>query len=191
MSGIEYCFGTGDAAVNVWTSAADLDLGASGETDAVGLDFDGDGRFDDAMWDSNADGIADLAALDIDDDGVFDHFYADPSGHGVWDRSVQPPGSTTDGSDHVTWTDGRGESRYVERWSPGLMTVAYQGDGVIDDAVIDVDHDRQADVVLIGGTKSRYSGMLVSGHPDVALVDSDGDGVLDATIGRGEPGFIG
>ena len=191
MSGIEYCFGTGESAVSVWTSPADLDLGEPGGTDAVGLDFDGDGRVDDAMWDSNGDGVADLAVLDADDNGEFDHFYGDPSGHGVWDSAVDAPRVSTDSGDSVTWTDGRGEPRYVERWSPGLMAVAYQGDGVTDDAVIDTDHDRQADAVLIGGTGSRYAGMLIAGYSDVALVDSDGDGVLDATANRGEPGFIG
>jgi hypothetical protein len=90
MTEIEYMFGTGDGSVQVWTSAADLDLAGTGECDAVRLDFDGDGFADDALWDTDGDGVADMVALDLDDDGVLDHFFTDPSGLGIWDTQIWP-----------------------------------------------------------------------------------------------------
>ncbi|MEV0029089.1 hypothetical protein [Nocardia sp. NPDC050793] len=96
MNDIEYGFGTGDGAVHVWSSPADLDLARTGTADAIQLDFDGDGLVDDAMWDSQGTGVADVAALDLDDDGVLDHFYTDPTGHGTWNHQIT--GSAADAS---------------------------------------------------------------------------------------------
>ncbi|NEW27318.1 hypothetical protein [Nocardia cyriacigeorgica] len=86
MNEIEYAFGTGDGAVDVWSTQANLEL--AGSPDAVQLDFDGDGLIDDAMWDTQGDGVADVAALDLNDDGVLDAFFTDPSGTGVWDHQI-------------------------------------------------------------------------------------------------------
>ncbi|MCP2318626.1 hypothetical protein APR12_003981 [Nocardia amikacinitolerans] len=88
MNDIEYGFGTGDGAVHVWSSPADLDLARTGTADAIQMDFDGDGLADDALWDSHGTGIADVAALDLDDDGVLDHFYTDPTGLGTWNHQI-------------------------------------------------------------------------------------------------------
>ncbi|MGQ4618216.1 hypothetical protein [Nocardia sp. R7R-8] len=88
MNEIEYVFGTGDGLVHVWTSEADLELGATGTADAVRLDFDGDGIADDALWDPAGSGRADIAALDLDDDGVLDHFFTDPTGLGTWNHQI-------------------------------------------------------------------------------------------------------
>ncbi|MFF0532290.1 hypothetical protein ACFYT3_28415 [Nocardia amikacinitolerans] len=102
MNDIEYGFGTGDGAVHVWSSPADLDLARTGTADAIQLDFDGDGLADDALWDSHGTGIADVAALDLDDDGVLDHFYTDPTGNGTWNHQIT--GSAADAnSEPLDW----------------------------------------------------------------------------------------
>ncbi|MET8773769.1 hypothetical protein ABZV58_01970 [Nocardia sp. NPDC004654] len=102
MNDIEYGFGTGDGAVHVWSSPADLDLARTGTADAIQLDFDGDGIADDALWDSHGTGIADVAALDLDDDGVLDHFYTDPTDLGTWNHQIT--GSAADaGSEPLDW----------------------------------------------------------------------------------------
>ena len=88
MDEIEYVFGTGEGAVHVWSSQADLDLARTGVPDAVRIDFDGDGLADDALWDSTGSGVADIAALDLDDDGLLDHFYTDPTGQGTWNHHI-------------------------------------------------------------------------------------------------------
>ncbi|WP_227997779.1 hypothetical protein [Nocardia australiensis] len=102
MNEIEYVFGTGDGAVHVWSSQANVELAGPGTTDAIQLDFDGDGLADDVMWDSHGTGIADVAALDLDDDGVLDHFYTDPFGLGTWDHLIT--GTESDaGSEQLDW----------------------------------------------------------------------------------------
>ncbi len=196
MNALEYSFGTGTGVAAVWSSTADIDLGASGGPDAVALDFDGDGRVDDAMWDSNEDGVADMSALDTDNDGIIDDFYTDPSHFGVWDHRVDDKVHAGRGESRIEWTDRAGAQQTVDTDNRGIVSVDYDGDGTADDGVLDCDDDSYADAVLIGrmtfGTNhnQQFEAILIRGQPDISLVDSDGDGALDGVFRRDELGFV-
>ncbi|MBF6296064.1 hypothetical protein IU459_00730 [Nocardia amamiensis] len=120
MNEIEYVFGTGDGLVHVWTSQADLELGATGGADAVRLDFDGDGSADDALWDSSGSGVADIAALDLDDDGVLDHFFTDPTGLGTWNHQITglPGDAASEPLDWIVRTEQEMPDRLVAGAQP-------------------------------------------------------------------------
>ncbi|MBJ8346463.1 pullulanase [Antrihabitans sp. YC2-6] len=185
MGGIEYSFGTGPDDPTSWSSAPDRDLGELGAPDAVALDFDGDGLIDDAMWDSDHDLVADTAALDLDDDGEVDVFYADPTGTGIWNDAVLRPTSVAEPAAGIEWRDSSGHRHLIAAEEAATALVDYDGDGSATDAVVDTDHDLRADGILLGSTGDsgkRFDSLVVTGQPDIALVDTDGDGILDAVL---------
>jgi hypothetical protein len=195
-------FGTGSGPVHRHSSPADLDLGPPGARDAVALDFDGDGRVDDALWDADGDGTVDHSLLDLDDDGRPDHAYTDPSGRGLWDAPAALDPAPAAGA-ALRWSDVRGR--------PGRAdpTVDTDGDGVLDGAAVDADHEPGDEVVCDLDGDGRAEQLLVdadhdgraelaylssSGEPsgrwDVLLVDTDGDGAVDATVAEGADGWV-
>lgn len=129
METIEYFFGTGDGALNTWTSPADLDCDGDGILDAVALDFDGDGLIDDALWDSDGDGVADHAVLDLDDDGNPEARFTD-GGRGLWEQPVA------------------GLEPRAPEPTPGRVEFDSDGDGIDDSVLVDTDGDGFADRVL-------------------------------------------
>ncbi|PKZ65177.1 hypothetical protein CYJ73_12805 [Gordonia terrae] len=176
---IEYFFGTGDGPTTRWSGTADLALGTprSEALDAIRLDFDGDGHRDDAMWDTDADGVADVAALDTDDDGVPDAFYRD-SGAGLWD---QPVARADLAGDQLPRRDVPDEN---SRPPAGLVTR------------IDLDDDGEPDAEIVGADRGGrivgerlYVDSDADGGHDVVLVDTNGDGIADATYDRRDPRF--
>jgi hypothetical protein len=207
---ISYVFGTGQDPVHHHVSPADVALGPAGLRDAVALDFDGDGRVDDALWDADGDGAADRSVLDLDDDGRPDHAYADPSGRGLWDTRVP----FAAGADPVTagaaltWNDVRGRS---ESAAPSIDT---DGDGVLDGATVEADHEDGAEVVCDLDGDGRAEQLLVDadhdgraelaylssalstdpGSPsarwDVLLTDTDADGAVDTLVAEGAAGWV-
>lgn len=203
---ISYVFGTGQGPVHRHVSPADADLpGGVGAPDAVTLDFDGDGRVDDALWDSDGDGAADRSLLDLDDDGRPDHAYTDPAGRGLWDaRAPLDVAAAPAAGVAMEWTDVRGRAA---RADPALDT---DGDGVLDGAAVDADHEPGTEVVSDLDGDGRADQLLVdadddgraelaylSGAPgsasarwDVLLVDTDGDGAVDATVAEGAAGWV-
>ena len=161
---MEYCLGDGDGSAAIWSAEMNVDTDDDGVYDAIGLDFDGDGRLDDALADSDGDGTADHLLLDLDDDGNAEASFTD-DGSGTWAVGGQ-----------IRWLGLDG----VEL--TGGPLVDFDGDGQIDDRVIDVDRDGLADRVLVGGEGGReaYVDTDADGRWDVKLADSDGDGTADA-----------
>lgn len=165
---ITYHFGTGRGPVHRHRSPADLALGGPAP-DAVALDFDGDGRVDDALWDADGDGRADRALLDLDDDGRPEAAFVDPSGRGTW--ATREPELDTD-------ADG-----VPDGWPAGAGRVLcdLDSDGVADQLLVDHDGDGRAETAYAGSSASRW---------DVLLADTDSDGLVDAAVGEGEPGWV-
>jgi hypothetical protein len=142
-----------------------IDTDEDGVFDAIGLDFDGDGRLDDALADLDADGTADHLVLDLDDDGRVDASFTD-DGSGTWPLGV----------------DGRaGQLRWFGLDGAELTggpLVDFDGDGQVDDRVLDADRDGLADRALVGD--DAYVDTDGDGRWDVKLSDADGDGAADA-----------
>lgn len=207
---ISYVFGTGQDPVHHHVSPADLALGPAGRRDAVALDFDGDGRVDDALWDADGDGAADRSVLDLDDDGRPDHAYADPSGRGLWDTRVPfaaGPDPVTAGA-ALSWSDVRGRS------ASAAPTIDTDGDGVLDGATVDADHEAGTEVVCDLDGDGRAEQLLVDadqdgraelaylssalstdpGSPsarwDLLLTDTDADGAVDTLVAEGSAGWV-
>jgi hypothetical protein len=162
---MDYCLGDGDGSAAMWSGEPVLDVDGDGELDAISLDADGDGRFDDAMADLDHDGFADHVVFDLDDDGRAEAYFTD------------------DGSG--TWTVGAGRSGQV-RWfgldgiehPDGTAVVDFDGDGQVDDRLVDANRDGLADRVLTG--EKAFADTDGDGRWDVALSDTDGDGRADA-----------
>jgi hypothetical protein len=162
---MDYCLGDGGGSAVVWSAETTLDTDDDGVFDAIGLDFDGDGRLDDALADLDGDGTADHLLLDLDDDDRAEASFTD-DGSGTWAVGV-------DGrSGQVRWfgLDG-GELT-------GGPLVDFDGDGQLDDRLLDVDRNGMADRVLVG--EEAYVDADADGRWDVKLSDSDGDGAADA-----------
>ena len=161
---MDYCLGNGDGAASIWSAELDLDVDGDGVLDAIALDFDADGRVDDAIADFDDDGIADHVVLDLDDDGTGEASFTD-DGSGTWAVSVERGGQL-----RFFGLDG------VE--STGGPTLDFDGDGMADDRLFDVDRDGTADRVLTG--ERAYVDTDGDGQWDVTLSDTDGDGLADA-----------
>ncbi|GED96177.1 hypothetical protein nbrc107697_02160 [Gordonia crocea] len=161
---IAHSFGTGAGPTHTWYAPADADLNGDGRAESVSLDFDGDGLADDAMIDSDGDGVADLVGLDLDDDGVPETFYSD-DGSGVWGVRTASPfaraPSTSSGQPPT------GPPR------PGRQPVDTDGDGKAD-----------ATLVTRGSSRELRLDTDGDGQWDLALVDDDGDGVVDRVARR-------
>lgn len=154
---MEYCLGE-DGSAAIYTAAPDTDLDGDGQLDAVGLDFDGDGQSDDAMADLDDDGWADHAVLDGE------RYFTD-DGSGMWAVSVDRAGQ-------VRWFGLDGVENF------GGPAVDFDGDGQVDDRLLDVDGDGRADRVL--SAELAYVDTDGDGRWDVKLADTDGDGAADA-----------
>ena len=162
---MDYCLGDGDGSATIWSVEMNVDTDEDGVFDAFSLDFDGDGRFDDALADSDGDGTADHLLLDLDDDGRAEAPFTD-DGSGTWAIGV-------DGrSGQVRWMGLDG----VEL--TGGPLVDFDGDGQVDDRLLDVNRDGLADRVLVGD--QAYVDTDADGRWDVKLSDVDGDGAADA-----------
>ena len=147
----------------MWSAEPNVDADDDGVFDAIGLDFDGDGRFDDALADLDADGTADHLLLDV---GGGEESRMTDDGSGTWTIGV-------DGrSGQVRWLGLDG----VEL--TGGPLVDFDGDGQVDDRLLDVDRDGIADRVLAG--HDAYVDTDGDGRWDVKLSDADGDGAADA-----------
>ena len=144
----------------MWSAELNVDADDDGVFDAIGLDFDGDGHLDDALTDSDGDGTADHLLLDLDDDGHPEASFTD-DGTGTWAAGAQ-----------IRWLGLDGME------STGGPLVDFDGDGQVDDRVLDVDRDGLADRVLVGD--EAYVDVDADGRWDVKLADSDGDGAADA-----------
>ncbi|MFZ0902414.1 MAG: pullulanase, partial [Mycobacterium sp.] len=163
---MEYCLGAGDGTATIWDRGPDIDLDGDGRLDAVSLDFDGDGLADDALADFDGDGIADHAVLDLDNDGTAESYFTD-DGSGTWAVAVSPPragqpaqGKTAVGQLRWLGLDG------VEH--TGGPLVDFDGDGQVDDRVLDSDGNGLADRAICAEENG------VTGY-----VDTDGDGRWD------------
>ncbi|KAA0099753.1 pullulanase [Mycolicibacterium sp. P1-18] len=157
---MDYCLGDGDGSATIWSAELNVDSDDDGVFDAIGLDFDGDGRLDDALTDSDGDGTADHLLLDLDDDGAAEASFTD-DGSGTWAAGAQ-----------IRWLGLDG----VEL--TGGPLVDFDGDGQVDDRVVDADRDGLADRVLVGD--EAYVDVDGDGRWDLKLTDSDGDGAADA-----------
>ena len=168
---MDYCLGDGDGSATMWSAEMTVDTDDDGIFDGIGLDFDGDGRLDDALADLDGDGTADHLMLDVDDDEHAEASFTD-DGSGTWALGV-------DGrAGQVRWLGLDG----VE--STGGPLVDFDGDGQIDDRVLDVDRDGLADRVLVGGDSGgeAYVDTDADGTWDVKLSDADADGAADAAV---------
>ncbi|MEU0497197.1 pullulanase [Mycobacterium sp. NPDC006124] len=157
---MDYCLGDGDGSATMWSAELKFDADDDGVYDAIGLDFDGDGRLDDALTDSDGDGTADHLLVDVDDDDHPEASFTD-DGSGTWAVGAQ-----------IRWL-GLGGVELT-----GGPLVDFDGDGQVDDRVVDADRDGLADRALVGD--EAYVDVDADGRWDLKLVDSDGDGAADA-----------
>lgn len=158
--------GNGDGAAGIWSAEPELDVDGDGSFDGIALDLDGDGLLDDAIADFDGDGIADHAVLDLDGaaGGLGGQTFTD-DGSGTWAVSVERGGQL-----RFVGLDG------VE--TEGGPVVDFDGDGVVDDRLLDADRDGVADRVLAGDR--AYVDTDGDGRWDVTLSDVDGDGTADS-----------
>ncbi len=164
---MDYCLAGDDGAAAIWTGQPDLDLDDDGRFDAIGLDFDGDGMHDDALADFDGDGVADHAVLDLDNDGTPETSFTD-DGSGTWavaaDRGGKLRWLGLDGVEHT-----------------GGPLVDFDGNGGVNDRLLDSDGNGMADRVLCAGATGTtgYVDTDGDGKWNVRLTDSDGDGLAD------------
>lgn len=151
----------------MWSVDADTDFDGDGRLDAVGLDVDGDGLVDDVLADLDGDGVADHAVLDRDGDGQPEAFFID-DGTGTWavsaDRGVGLRWFGLDGTEHP----GEGPA----------VAVDLDGDGVVEERLVDADGDGLADRAF--GTGVAWVDTDGDGRWNIRLRDSDGDGRADS-----------
>lgn len=172
---MEYCFGA-DGSATMWIGTPDVDLNGDGELDALRMDFDGDGLVDDAIADLDGDGLADHAVLDLDDDGLVESYFTD-DGSGTWAVAADRPGpGALPAGDELRYFGLDG----VEH--NGGPLVDFDGDGQVDDHLLDSDADGLADRALceVPTGALGYVDVDGDGHWDVELADTDGDGAADS-----------
>lgn len=170
---MEYCLGDGDGSAAIWSGEPVLDLDGDGDLDAISLDVDGDGRFDDALADLDHDGFADHAVFDLDREagplaGGSPESYFTDDGSGTW--AVGTDVGARSGQLRWFGLDG------VEQ-SGAAAAVDFDGDGQVDDRLVDVNRDGLADRVLTG--EKAFVDTDTDGRWDVTLSDVDGDGRAD------------
>jgi hypothetical protein len=172
---MEYCLGADDGSATIWTAQPDTDVDGDGHLDAVGLDFDGDGLHDDAMADLDGDGLADHL---VRDHGAEAAYFTD-DGTGTWAVSVDRAGLGPQ-SPASAWAHARGLRWFgldgVEH--TGGSVVDLDGDGQVDDRLVDADANGLADRALSAGL--AYVDTDADGRWDLKLTDSDGDGKADS-----------
>ncbi|MFD4182365.1 hypothetical protein [Rhodococcus sp. NPDC058514] len=133
-------------------------------------------------WVSEADldlggtGMADAVCLDFDGDGLLDDAMWDSDADGRADRSVLDVGDEvryfTDASGAGVWdhevSAAAASAESELRWTDagGVARTAPGGDGTLP---VEVDLDRD-------------------GAPDIAVIDTDGDSLVDVTLVRAVPG---
>jgi hypothetical protein len=159
---MDYCLGDGGGGASMWAAEPTLDVDGDGTFDAFGLDFDGDGLVDDALADLDGDGLADHAVFDVAD--ASGRYFTD-DGSGTWAVSVERGAQ-------LRWFGLDG----VE--SVGGPLVDVDGDGAIDDRLLDANRDGLADRALAG--TDAYVDTDGDGRWDVKLTDANGDGTADA-----------
>ncbi|GLP81569.1 pullulanase [Mycobacterium antarcticum] len=164
---MDYCLGDGDGSATIWSAEMNVDTDDDGVFDALGLDFDGDGRLDDALADLDGDGTADHLLLDLDDDGRAEVSFTD-DGSGTWALGADSGGR----AGQLRWLGLDG----VE--VTGGPLVDFDGDGQVDDRLLDADRDGLADRAFVGD--EAYVDVDADGRWDVKLSDGDGDGAADA-----------
>jgi hypothetical protein len=170
---MEYCLGDADGSAKMWTADPNIDVDGDGVLDAVGLDFDGDGLLDDAMADTDGDGLADQMVRDhASEPAIFTD-----DGTGTWAVSVDRAGQVRwFGLDGVEHTGGQERSDPAMGGASEMVDV--DGDGQIDDRLIDTDGDGLADRAL--SSDMAYVDTDADGRWDVKLADADADGKADA-----------
>jgi hypothetical protein len=172
--GMDYCLGDGDGSAAIWSGEPVLDIDGDGELDAISLDVDGDGRFDDAVADLDHDGFADHVVFDLGGvaglpaGGGPESYFTD-DGSGTW--AVAADGSDRSGQLRWFGLDG------IEH-PGGPARVDFDGDGQVDDRLVDVNRDGLADRVRSG--EKAFVDTDGDGRWDVTLSDVDGDGRSDA-----------
>jgi hypothetical protein len=159
---MDYCIGDGDGGASMSAAEPNLDIDDDGTLDAFGLDFDGDGLVDDALADLDGDGLADHAVFDVEEAGG-QRFTDD--GSGTWAVSVERGAQ-------LRWFGLDGAE------SLGGPLVDFDGDGDVDDRLLDADRDGLADRVLAGAV--AHVDTDGDGQWDVTLTDSDDDGLADS-----------
>lgn len=163
---MDYCLGADDGTATMWSALPDVDTDGDGVFDAVALDFDRDGLEDDALADLDGDGVADHAVLDL---GGQPSWFTD-DGTGTW----AVPADRAGRSGPLRWLSLDGLE------SSGGPMVDFDGDGAVDDLLLDSDADGLADRVLGDDHRTGYVDHDGDGRWDVKLVDADGDGTADA-----------
>jgi hypothetical protein len=162
---MDYCFGGGDGTASMWTGSPDVDVDGDGTFDGVALDFDGDGLPDDALVDLDDDGIADHAVLDF---GGEDPEWFTDDGSGTWAIAATPQGGP-----QLRWFGLDGIEQV------GGPQIDIDGDGTLDDLLVDTDSDGLADRVVSSDGSVGFVDVDGDGRWDVRLVDADADGAAD------------
>lgn len=165
LTGMDYCLGD-DGAATVWSGPPDVDVDGDGLLDGVGLDFDGDGLVDDALADLDGDGVAERAVLDLG--GAQERWFSD-DGTGTWAVAAVRQGTGSE----LRWYALGGLQQ------TGGPLVDFDGDGAVDDHLVDTDADGLADRVIAQDGSVGYVDTDGDGRWDVKLVDMDGDGAAD------------